>query len=94
MADANGAESYVLEDFPPGIENIPVKSGQVLGYQGSWSGLPLRPKWVHASFAVVDALGQNTFPEEITAQITLDPVSYLGLNIEAGNTHLQPLKCE
>ena len=94
MADANGTVSFVAEDFPPGIANIPVKSGQVLGYQGSWGGLPLRPKWVHASFAVVDALGQNTFPEDMTAQHALDPVAYLGLNIEAGNTHLQPLTCE
>jgi hypothetical protein len=95
MADDNGTESYVLADFPAGITNIPVKSGQVLGYQGSWSGVPLWRKWVHTSFAVVDASGgQNSFPEEISAQITLDPVSYLGLNIDTGNKNLQALKCE
>ena len=94
MADNYGTESYVAEDFPAGIANIPVKSGQVLGYQGTWSGIPLRPKWVHTSFAVVDASGQNTFPEESTKELRLDPALYLGLNIETENENLQTLKCE
>jgi hypothetical protein len=94
MADPNGTHSYVAEDFPEGITNIPVKSGQVLGYQGSWSGIPLWPKWVHSSLAVVDASGLNAFPNEVTAENTLDLVPYLGLNIDNRNENIQSLKCE
>jgi hypothetical protein len=43
---------------------------------------------------MVKASGKNTFPEEVTAQITLDPVSYVGLNIDTGNKNLQPMKCK
>lgn len=44
MAGPNGTESYVVQDFPAGITNVAVKSGQLLGYQGSWSGRPPWPK--------------------------------------------------
>ena len=86
--------SFIVEDFPAGITNVAVKSGQLLGYQGAWSGIPPWPKWVHMVFAVVDASGQNTFPEKISVESTLDPVPYLGLNIETGNENPQSLKCE
>ncbi|MCI0549791.1 MAG: glycosyltransferase family 39 protein, partial [Anaerolineae bacterium] len=46
MAAANGTDSYIVEDFPKGTKNVPVKSGQILGYQGSWSGVPLWPTWM------------------------------------------------
>ena len=94
MADNFGTASFVAEEFPAGITNIPVKSGQVLGYQGTWSGIPLRPKWVHISFAVVEASGQNTFPAEVTDELRLDPAPYLDLSIETVNENLQALKCE
>ncbi len=94
MADNYGSESFVAEEFPAGIADIPVKSGQVLGYQGTWSGIPLRPKWVHTSFAVVEASGQNTFPEEVSKELTLDPTLYIGLSIETENKNLQKLKCK
>ena len=94
MAAPDGIDSYIVEDFPAGISNVAVKSGQLLGYQGAWSGIPPWPKWVHMVFAVVDASGQNTFPEKISVESTLDPVQYLGLNIESGNENPQALKCE
>jgi hypothetical protein len=46
------------------------------------------------SFAVIDSSEQNTFPEKVTPEITLDPVPYLGLTVEKGNENLQPLNCE
>jgi Dolichyl-phosphate-mannose-protein mannosyltransferase len=93
MAAANGADSYVAKDFPQGTKNFPVKSGQLLGYQGSWSGVPLWGTWLHTFFAVLDASGKNTFPENITGNV-LNPAPYLGINIESGNKNPQALKCE
>src|SRR5688572_435012 len=94
MAAPNGTDTYVLSDFPAGTTNVPVQSGQLVGYQGAWSGNPPWPKWVHMSFAVIDSPEQNTFPEKVTPEITLDPVPYLGLTVEKGNENLQPLNCE
>jgi len=94
MAAADGIESYIIEDFPAGITDIPVQSGQLLGYEGSWSGIPYWPKWVHMSFSVIDTSGQSTFPEKTTIETMFDPVSYLVLNIESENENLQSLKCE
>jgi hypothetical protein len=94
MANANGTDSFVAEDFPEGIANIPVKSGQLLGYQGSWSGLPDWPKWVHVGFGVIEASGKDTFPEQVTLAIILDPAPYLGISIDSSNEHPQSLKCQ
>ena len=94
MAAANGTDSFVEQDFPPGSTNIPVKSGQLLGYQGKWSGTPLWPKWVHMFVFTVDAHGRDSFPTNIRFTDILEPAPYLGLIVEAGNENLQPLKCE
>ena len=94
MAAANGADSFVSEDFPPGMTDIPVKSGQLLGYQGTWSGTPQWPKWVHVFIALVDAHGKSSQPKNITSADLLDPAPYLGLIVESGKNYPQPLKCE
>lgn len=93
MAAANGADSFVADDFPEGTTDLPVKSGQLLGYQGSWSETPQWPKWVHMSFAVTDGMAQESLPEDLPAEDTLDPAQYLGLIVESGNESPQPLKC-
>jgi hypothetical protein len=94
MAAANGKDSFIVEDFPAGSRGFPVKSGQLLGYQGSWSGTPLWPTWVHTFFAVTKATQSEIFPKNITLPNILDPVPYLGLSLEAGNENPQPLKCK
>ena len=83
-----------MEDFPTGITNVPVQSGQLLGYQGSWSGTSFWTKWVHVSFAVVDGSEQNNFPEKNLLDTILNSIPYLGLTLETVNENLQPLKCE
>jgi hypothetical protein len=94
MAAANGKDSLIVEDFPAGSRNIPVKSGQLLGYQGSWSGTPLWPTWVHTFFAVTNATQNDTFPKTIVMANILDPAPYLGLLVKSGNENPQPLKCK
>jgi hypothetical protein len=94
MAAANGTDSFIVDDFPAGSKNIPVKSGELLGYQGSWSGTPLWPTWAHTFFAVTKATQNDVFPKNITLPNILDPVPYLGLGLESGNENPQPLKCK
>jgi hypothetical protein len=94
MAAADGKESLIAPDFPAGSTSIPVKSGQLLGYQGSWSGTPLWPTWVHSFFGVEKASQGNIFPQKFVPTNILDPAPYLGLNIDRGNKNPQALKCE
>ena len=94
MAAADGTQSLIAPDFPAGSTSIPVKSGQLLGYQGSWSGTPLWPTWVHTFFATEKASQGKIFPQKFVPTNILDPAPYLGLNIDRGNKNPQPLKCE
>jgi hypothetical protein len=90
MAPGEGQPSFVVLDFPPGSVDVPVKAGQLLGYQGMWSGDGDAPIWVHLHFAVVPALEDGSFPDAIVSlipegerdksepQFALDPSPYLG----------------
>jgi len=96
MASANGTDSYVVQDFPPGSGNVPVKAGQLLGYQGRWSGQPLRSMWIHLRFSVVQAAEDGSFPDEVAPENVLDPSPYLGIAVRAeeGHTGPQILRCK
>jgi hypothetical protein len=94
MATGDGKDSLVAKDFPAGSTNVPVKSGQLLGYQGSWSGTPFWPTWAHTFFGTAKASQGAVFPKNIAPANILDPALYLGLNIDLGNKNPQPLKCK
>jgi len=96
LASANGLEPYIVQNFPPGSGNVPVKAGQLLGYQGRWSGQPSRPMWIHLRFSVVRAAADGSFPGEVGPENVLDPSLYLGiaLKTEEGYTGWQPLRCK
>ena len=90
MADSMDEQSFVVSDFPPDSVGVLVNAGQLLGYQGMWSGEQGAPIWVHLHFAVVAALEDGSFPDEIVSlvaegepdktepQFALDPSPYLG----------------
>jgi len=90
MADSMDEQSFVVSDFPPDSVGVPVNAGELLGYQGMWSGEQGTPIWVHLHFAVVAALVDGSFPDEIVSlvaegepeetepQFALDPSPYLG----------------
>ena len=82
MASPDG-ESFILPDFPPGIQEVFVKAGTLLGYQGNYSGTPGNPVGVHLHFSIVLDDGQGSFRNELEFDNTLDPSSYLGLPLNA-----------
>jgi murein DD-endopeptidase MepM/ murein hydrolase activator NlpD len=94
MAGASG-KSYIVEDFPPGSAGVPVMAGQLLGYQGVWSGHPLKPGWMHLHFSVVRAAADGSFLNETVLENTLDPSPYLGIigNADSGHPNWQPMRC-
>jgi hypothetical protein len=95
MASASGLESYVVEGFPLGSTKVPVKAGQLLGYQGVWSG---RLGWgipTHLRFALVDEVANSTIIDKVLKK-AVDPTPYLGIspNDGDGSTYLQKLRCK
>jgi len=90
MANNMDEQSFVVSNFPLDSVGVPVNAGQLLGYQGRWIGEQGVPIWVHLHFAVVAALEDGSFPDEIVSlvaeggpdktepQFALDPSPYLG----------------
>ena len=80
MADPQG-NSFVA--FPPGTHDLFVKAGTLLGYQGNYSGNPLRPTGVHLHFSIVLDDGSGHYRNELKIENTLDPSPYLGIPVNA-----------
>lgn len=78
MANENG-ESYIVADFPQGTNEVFVKAGTLLGYQGNYSGTPNNPVGVHLHFSIVLTSADGKFENELEIKNTLDPSSYFGL---------------
>ncbi len=96
MASADGKTSYVAADFPPGSAGVPVKRGQLLGYQGVWNGGPgSTPAWQHLRFAVIRAEPGGRFPGILFEEKFLDPAPYLGVALRDAGAYrdLQALQC-
>ena len=94
MASAGGT-SYIVDDFPSGSAGVPVQAGQLLGYQGVWSGHPLKPGWMHLHFSVVRSAVDGSFLNETVPGNTLDPSPYLGIdgNADEGYANWRELGC-
>jgi murein DD-endopeptidase MepM/ murein hydrolase activator NlpD len=96
MASGSGRRSYIVDEFPPGIVAVPVKAGQLLGYQGVWSGNPFLPGWMHLHFSVIRSEPGGAFLNETVLANTLDPSPYLGIvgHAASGIPNWQPVRCE
>jgi hypothetical protein len=110
MASGRQDESFVAPDFPPRGEGVPVKQGQLLGYQGQRFETAGYPFWVHLHFAVLPARVDGSFPAEMLGLGTgeepapgeaelegpLDPSPYLGTvgSVVMGSREWMPLQCQ
>lgn len=82
LADAEG-ESLIVPAFPPGSAEVAVKQGDLLGYQGNFSGDPSRPVGVHLHFSIVLDDGSGKISNELKIENTLDPSPYFGMQLDA-----------
>ncbi len=80
LASPNG-NSQISSDFPPGTKEKQVKAGELLGYQGNFSGDPNKPVGVHLHFSIVRDDGQGSYLNELKIQNTIDPSPYLGIDL-------------
>ena len=84
LADSTGT-SFIEPEFPPGSQEIFVKAGTLLGYQGNYSADPDNPTGMHLHFSIVLDDGQGGFLNELEIKNTLDPSPYLGIELNADN---------
>ncbi len=82
MADQEG-NSFIAPSFPPGVNEVFVEAGTLLGYQGDFSGNPDNPTGVHLHFSIVKDDGEGRFTNELDIDNTYDPSPYLGLMLNA-----------
>jgi len=96
MASGSGRHSYIVDDFAAGAVAVPVHAGQLLGYQGVWSGNPLLPGWMHLHFSVIRAGPDGAFLNEAVLANTLDPSPYLAIVGHAGSgiPNWEPVRCQ
>jgi murein DD-endopeptidase MepM/ murein hydrolase activator NlpD len=92
LADNSGV-SYISPEFPPGTNEVYVKAGTFLGYQGDFSGDPGNPVGVHLHFSIVQDDGQGSFRNELKIENTLDPTPYLGLSLNASQNLNKVVLC-
>ncbi len=78
MADPAG-NSFVSAEFPPGTNEVFVKTGTLLGYQGNYSGTKDSPVGVHLHFSIVLNGADGRFRNETEISNTLDPSPYFNL---------------
>jgi murein DD-endopeptidase MepM/ murein hydrolase activator NlpD len=78
MADESG-NSFISTQFPAGSQEVFVKAGTLLGYQGDYSGDANNPVGVHLHFSIVKDDGQGHFLNELDIHNTLDPSPYFKL---------------
>ena len=89
MADDNG-NSYIVDDFPPGMTEQFVEEGTLIGYQGNYSGNPGNPVGIHLHFSIVEDDGTGSFKNELKFQNTIDPSAYFDLPLN-GTTNLDTI---
>jgi hypothetical protein len=82
MADPEG-NSFIDRAFPPGTYDKPVFTGDLLGFQGNYSGDPARPVGVHLHFSIVKDDGSGNYLNELDIANTLDPTPYFGFELNA-----------
>jgi len=82
MADPEG-NSFIDSAFPPGTYDKPVFTGDLLGFQGNYSGDPVRPVGVHLHFSIVRDDGSGNYLNELDIANTLDPTPYFGFELNA-----------
>ncbi len=94
MASKDGNPSFVVDDFPPGIHEVWVTQGTLLGYQGEYNGEGLFPIGMHVHVSIVKSAPDGSFKNEARIGNTLDPSPYFGMDLNIKNKPPRPVHCE
>lgn len=92
MANRDGTVSYIADDFPPGAQDVFVKQGTLLGYQGEYNGRGV-PIGLHVHLSIVETGDDGTFKNEAVLSNTLDPSPYFGLPLRFYDRPARPVRC-
>ena len=92
MANREGTVSFVSEMFPPGITDIFVEQGTLLGYQGEYNGAGV-PVGLHVHMSIVTSNADGSFKNEAVLDNTLDPSPYFGLSLNIDDRPERPIRC-
>lgn len=84
MADVQG-NSLIEAAFSPGIREVAVKQGELLGYQGNYSGYPGSPTGIHLHISIVKDDGNGKYLNEMQIENTIDPSPYFGMPLNAAS---------
>ena len=90
MASADGQQSFIASQFPPGTRDLFVPAGTLLGYQGNWSGTAGNPTGIHLHFSIVKSTPSGGYANETDIENTYDPAPFLGVTRNAAGV----LTCE
>jgi hypothetical protein len=93
MASRDGTISYIAPDFPPGTQEVWVRQGTLLGYQGEYTGTSPAPIGMHVHFSIVRSDPDGSFKNEARAGNTLDPSPYLGMPLNIKTKPPRPIMC-
>lgn len=64
MAPAFDAENAYIVDHLIGLKGVPVRAGDLIGFQGQWLG-PSQQTWVHVRFSLLPAEDDGSFPQAL-----------------------------
>lgn len=92
LANPDGL-SFIADEYPPGTTEKPVHAGDLLGYQGNYSGDPHNPVGVHLHFSITMDDGQGHYMNELKIQNTLDPSPYFGIELNSNKATDAPVVC-
>ncbi len=94
MAALDGSRSFIVPAFPPGTSDLPVKRGDLLGYQGEYAGVGRAPIGMHLHFSLVTSDADGTFRNEAIIDNTLDPSPYFGMQLNIADLPARPIQCK
>ena len=92
MANDNGSQSFIVDDFPAGTSAKWVEQGTLLGYQGTYSGTG-PPIGMHLHFSIIKSDEDGVFLNEAIIDNTLDPSPYFGMTLNIEGLPDRPIRC-
>ena len=75
-------------------EDVPVKRGDLLGYQGEYAGVGRPPIGMHVHMSIVTSEDDGTFRNEAIIGNTLDPSPYFGMQLHIADLPARPIQCK